>query len=201
MPKNSIPVCAAAAALCLTFGAAPAARGEEPAAAATAVAASEPGVWQEHKFSFRYMGFTSTYSCEGLADQLKVLLIAAGARGDLKSKPGACANGFGRADKFANADLTFHTLAPLGANPAAQGARADGAWRQVQLLPKSPRQLAIGDCELVSQFRDQVLPMFATRNIDNKMTCVPHQESGSNIDLKFEVFAAVPVKPAAAPAP
>jgi hypothetical protein len=41
------------------------------------------------------MGFTSTYSCDGLADKIKVLLIAAGARRDSKSRPGACASGFG----------------------------------------------------------------------------------------------------------
>jgi hypothetical protein len=34
--------------------------------------------------------------------------------------------------------------------------------------------------------------MFATRNVDNRMTCVPNQVSGSVINLKFEVFAGVP---------
>ena len=71
------------------------------------------GAWQEHKYSFQYMGFTSTYSCDGLADKLKVLLLAAGARADVKSQPGACASGYGRPDKFARADLTFYTLQPL----------------------------------------------------------------------------------------
>jgi len=35
--------------------------------------------------------------------------------------------------------------------------------------------------------------MFTTRNIDNRMTCVPNQLSGSGINLKFEVFAGVAV--------
>jgi hypothetical protein len=43
------------------------------------------------------------------------------------------------------------------------------------------------------QFRDKVLPMFATRNVDDRMTCVPNQLSGSGINLKFEAFAGVPV--------
>ena len=36
--------------------------------------------------------------------------------------------------------------------------------------------------------------MFSTRNVINNTTCIPHQESGSNIDLRFESFTAPPVK-------
>ncbi len=56
------------------------------AALADAPSAGEPGVWQKHQYSFAFMGFTSTYSCDGLADKLKLLLIAAGARHDVKSR-------------------------------------------------------------------------------------------------------------------
>ncbi len=136
------------------------------------------------------MGFTSTYSCDGLADKLKKLLLAAGARADVKSQPGACASGFGRPDKFARADLTFSTLTPGDA--AADGKTAQGLWRSVAFSDRFPRDLQVGDCELVEQFRRQVLPMFTTRNVVNNTTCVPHQESGSLIDLKFDAFAAIP---------
>ena len=93
-------------------------------------AASAPGTWQSHKYTFQFLGFTSTYSCDGLADKLKVLLLAAGARADVKSQPGACASGFGRPDKFARADLTFYTLAPADPNAAAS-ATVKGIWRPV----------------------------------------------------------------------
>lgn len=152
----------------------------------------EPGAWQKHEYSFQFLGFTTTYSCDGLASKLKVLLIAAGARADAKSTPGACARGFEMPDKFARADLTFYTLAPVGngenANPPISG-----VWRSVAFADRSPREVRLGDCELVEQFRDKVLPMFATHNIDNRMTCVPNQLSGSLINLKFDVFAELPV--------
>jgi hypothetical protein len=153
--------------------------------------AREPGIWQMHKYNFQFMGFTTTYSCDGLADKIKVLLIAAGARKDSKSLPGPCSRGFGRVDKFASASLTFYTLAPAGSDPAS-GPRVDGTWQSVSFASRSPRQLAVGDCELVEQFRANVLPMFTTRNIDDRMTCVPHQQSGSVINLKFDAFAAAP---------
>ena len=143
------------------------------------------GVWQKHQYSFVSMGFTSTYSCDGLADKLKLLLLAAGARADVKAQPGPCAEGFGRVDKLARANLIFYSLAPAG---PSDGPSIAGVWRPVTLAARSPRELATGDCELVEQFRAQVLPMFTTRNLVDQTTCVPHQDSGSVINLKFESF-------------
>jgi hypothetical protein len=202
------------ATLPLIIGAPVPAFADAPAPAPAHVA----GAWQEHKYSFQYMGFTSTYSCDGLADKLKVLLLAAGARADVKSQPGACASGYGRPDKFARADLTFYTLQPLeggavkdlgaaydahAANAlpaaAAQAKPVVAIWRPVVFAPFSPQPLRVGDCELVDQFRHDVLPMFATRNVENGMTCIPHQESGSVINLKFESLSAAPAATTAQP--
>jgi hypothetical protein len=160
-------------------------------------AAGGSGTWQSHKYSFQFLGFTSTYSCDGLADKLRIVLLAAGARSDVKSQPGACASGFGRPDRFARADLTFYTLAPADPSAAASGA-VKGIWRPVTFAARRPRELGIGDCELIDQFRQQVLPMFTTRDVINNTTCIPHQDSGSNIDLRFESFTAVPGKKHAA---
>jgi hypothetical protein len=156
----------------------------------------DPGVWQKHVYTFQFMGFTTTYSCDGLADKVKVLLLAAGARSDSKSQPGVCSRGWGLPDKFAQANLTFYTLVPAGGDSSADGTPVNGTWRSVRFAVRSPRELAPGDCELIEQFRTMVLPMFATRNIDSRTTCVPHQESGSVFNLKFESFAAMPAKPA-----
>jgi hypothetical protein len=159
---------------------------------------AEPGIWQKHEYTFVYMGFTSTYSCDGLADKIKVLLIAAGARRDAKSRAGACALGYGRPDKFARAYLTFYTLSPAAAAAPGGGASPpdaqpiDAIWRPVSFATNSPRELARGDCELIEQFRNNVLPMYTTRNVNDRTSCVPHQESGSNISLQFESLAAVP---------
>jgi hypothetical protein len=155
-------------------------------------AAPEQGVWQKHEYSFQYFGFTTTYSCDGLASKLRVLLIAVGARADAKSTSGACVRGFGSPDKLARANLKFYTLAPVGDGKSASPS-IDGVWRSVAFADRSPREVSLGDCELIEQFRDKVLPMFATRNVDDRMTCVPNQLSGSGINLKFEVFAGVPV--------
>lgn len=150
------------------------------------------------------MGFTSTYSCDGLADKLRKILIASGARSDVKSVPGACASGFGRPDKFARADLTFYTLAPAAtvtaATGAPPGATVKGVWRPVTLANRSPFELTLGDCELVDQFRAQVLPKFTTMNVQNRTSCIPYQLSGSMLNLSFDVLTAPPAAPHAAAA-
>ena len=148
---------------------------------------SEQGVWQKREYSFQYFGFTTTYSCDGLASKLKVLLIAAGARADAKSTSEACDRGYGVPDKFARARLTFYALAPA-ANGENASPPVNGVWRSVRFADRSPRELALGDCELIEQFRDKVLPMFTTRKVESQMTCVPNQLSGSAINLRFEVL-------------
>jgi hypothetical protein len=70
----------------------------------------------------------------------------------------------------------------------------------VTFANRTPRDLAIGDCELVEHFRTQVLPLFSTRNVANNTTCIPHQDSGSVINLKFDSSAAIPAKKPAATA-
>ncbi|MGA2708402.1 MAG: hypothetical protein ABSF86_08365 [Steroidobacteraceae bacterium] len=188
VPSAGVHVAGALVAASAALLAASAALADEPAAHAA-------GVWQKHDYSFAFMGFTSTYSCDGLADKLKTLLIAAGARADAKSSAGACAAGFGRPDKLARADLSFYTLAPDSAQAPADAKRVEGTWRPVSFSVRSPRGLALGDCEVVEQFVTAVLPMFTVRNLENRMTCVPHQESGSNIDLKFDSFTWAPGAP------
>jgi hypothetical protein len=155
----------------------------------------QSGNWQPHKYDFHFMGFTSTYSCDGLADKLQLLLRVVGARPDAKVVP-LCARGTGVPDKLAEASLKFSSLQLADANsPAAAAGAPDsaaGVWRHVELAPRRPFELQAGDCELVEQFRDTLLPMFVTRNVNNQVTCVPHQESGSNFSLSFDVFAPAP---------
>jgi hypothetical protein len=198
------------ASLLLTGGAV-AAESAAPAPANASASPSEPGVWQKHKYTFNFMGFTTTYSCDGLADKLKLLLIAAGARPDAKAYSGPCAAPFGRPDKFASADLVFYTLVPNDGSPVPAAAApatkskeppepvtyGQGSWRPVVFTSHSPRELGVGDCELIEQFQNFLLPMFATRAVINHTSCIPHQDSGSHIDLSFQAFAPTPAAPGA----
>ena len=167
-------------------------------AAAAPGESQSSGYWQEHKLAFAFMGFTSTYSCDGLADKLRLLLIAAGARPDSKVRAGVCALGPGRPDRFARADLRFWTLTLEGTADSRRKSGGagnkdtpvSGTWKPVSIAVQSPYGLERGDCELVEQFAQKVLPMFTTRNVVNNTRCVPHQDSGSLVDLRFESLTA-----------
>jgi hypothetical protein len=81
----------------------------------------------------------------------------------------------------------FYTLAQVSnANNARTPVNV--MWRSLVIADHSPHKLRRGDCELVEQFRDKVLPLFKTRNVESGMTCVPNQLSGSVIKLNFEVL-------------
>jgi hypothetical protein len=163
-----------------------------PAPASSPETTQASGSWQKHQYNFQYLGFTTTYSCDGLAGKLGLLLRAAGARADSKSRPDGCVVPYGRPDKFARANLTFYTLAPLADGAGAGEKPVAAQWRPVYFAPYSPHDLGRGDCELVELFRAWVLPMFTTRNVVDNTGCIPHQVSGTIIDLRFEVLAPVP---------
>lgn len=171
----------------------------------TAAPGAQPGAWQDHELEFQFVGFTTTYSCDGLESKLRLLLTRLGARPGFTVWAYGCARGGGIPDRFARARLKFATLQPASAEgsvaaaavapaapaPATAAAPAGGvvgAWKSVEIAPNRPTELERGDCELIEQFRDRLLPLFTTRAIQNQVTCVPHEVPAS-FSLRFEVFA------------
>jgi hypothetical protein len=173
--------------------AAPAPPAPEPDDATSAL----PGTWRSHQVEFEYVGFTSTYSCDGLQGKLQLLLRRLGARPDAHVSTSGCFMGPGSPSKFVHASLKFASLQPAeaAADPAVATEAASspmGTWRHVLLAPHEPYDLDAGDCELVEQFRDLILPQFATRAPRIHLQCVPHQESAGGFSLEFDVFAPWP---------
>jgi hypothetical protein len=154
-----------------------------------------PGVWQERSMDFNYLGFSSHYSCVGLADKLQALLIAAGARSDASATPFGCIN-LSSPDKFPRARLKFAFLAPSTDNSSAN--TVPGTWRRVVLGYNKPYGLDVGDCELVEQFTTQVLPKSSVRNVVPSKNCIPYQADVGSANLTFDVFA--PIKSTGKPA-
>jgi len=186
---------ALAALLCLaavTGSAARAATAAPPAA--DAATGTLPGTWRSHEIEFEYVGFTSTYSCDGLQEKLELLLRRLGARPDAVVRTSGCFFGVGSPSKFVHASLKFASLQPADATagPALSTdatSSPTGSWNHIVLAPHQPHDLDAGDCELIEQFRDLILPLFATRSPRVHLQCVPHQESAGGFGLEFDVFA------------
>jgi hypothetical protein len=150
--------------------------------APTADAASSEGVWQQHEYQLTFTGFQSAYSCDWLEEKLRLLLRKSGARNDIHIST-HCVNPSGPSPG-AEARITFFTLAP-GDGPLAVPA----VWRKVVLRDHYPLALEGSDCELVEQFRAELLPFFTTRAIVNHMRCRGGDDAAAGLDLQFEVLA------------
>src|SRR5450631_1731366 len=78
----------AAAILGGLMGGAPSARAAAPSD--TPPADVVTGAWQHHKVKFNYVGFTSLYTCDGLEEHVRQILVHIGARKDIKVRAVGC---------------------------------------------------------------------------------------------------------------
>ena len=154
-------------------------------------------VWKEQRLDFFYMGRTSRYSCEGLRDKMRALLLDLGARRDLKVSAIGCDEStphLGRGPVGANLRLIFSSPALPEAVPKplhpGDLAPVDASYQPFTLTSDAFRNLGIGDCELVEEFARQVLPRFVTRGVRKDITCVPYQLSGSRFFVHGEALRA-----------
>jgi hypothetical protein len=122
-------------------------------------------VWKEQRLDFFYMGRTSRYSCEGLRDKMRALLLDLGARRDLTVSAIGCdesAPHLGRGPVGPNLRLIFSAPALPDAHPKplhpGDLAPVDARYQPFTLTSDAFRNLGIGDCELVEEFARQVLP-------------------------------------------
>src|ERR1700681_887790 len=60
----------------------------------------QPAAWAQKEFNFTYQGFTTKYSCDGLADKVREILLTFGARKDLKVNRWGCTGRSGVPDPF-----------------------------------------------------------------------------------------------------
>ncbi len=154
--------------------------------------------WKHHEFDFHYMGFTTRYSCEGLRDKVRLLLRYSGVVKGVKVTTRGCEVGHGFIATFPRVRVIFEAPEIPEAGQRVVGETTLGRWRSVSIRRGQPRGLEVGDCELVEQFRDRLLPLLTHRNVNDRTNCIPHQLLGSVIDLKFDLLVALPTPDAPA---
>jgi hypothetical protein len=193
----------AAAAAVLTFllsGAAVAATAKSTPPAQSA----EPegyAVWTPKELRFVYQGFTSKYSCDGLRDKVRAILLKLGARKDLQVTPTPCSGSLGTPTPFPGVTIKMNVL------ESANGKEYDAAtppvparWKTVDLTASRDPLDAAGDCELIEQIKTRILPLFTTRDVNYSSNCIPYQLTVGGTRLKAEVLVAAGQPAAAAPA-
>jgi len=155
--------------------------------AGNAAAAEEPtaAVWTPRQFTFTYMGFTTKYSCDGLADKVKSMLLQLGARKeDLHVTQTGCAGQMGRPVPFPGVNVRMSVLTPAPEGPV------QAQWKPVELKTDRDPVNASGECELLEQLKLRVLPLFSAKGTQLNATCVPHQLSAGGASLQAQVLTA-----------
>jgi hypothetical protein len=146
---------------------------------------SMPAVWKEQHVDFLYMGRTSWYSCDGLRNKVRAMLLDLGARRDLQIVPLDCAD-YSRAHTRSPAwrlKIIFSSpaLPDAAAKPLREGdlAATDARFEEFTITSDAFRNMGIGDCELVQEFSHQLLTKLATRNVRQDIRCAPDPPGGN----------------------
>jgi hypothetical protein len=159
---------------------------------------AESAVWTPRELSFVYQGFTTTYSCDGLRDKVRSVLLKLGAREDLQVSESPCVS-LGRPDPFPGVRIKMNVLQPGADTAATAGTQSVPAhWKTVDLTPEHDAVSAAGDCELVEQVKQSLLPLFATRNVEYSSNCVPHQMGATRLRAEVLVPDQTNAKPTGA---
>ena len=148
------------------------------AGAGTALAAPEnaqPSVWEHHQATTAWFGQTTHYTCAGLENTLRHILLYFGARPDLKVEA-SCPDLIDPV-RTAVVKTDFYSLKP--ASPGA-GDTISAQWVPVTLTPQSPSQapfLGTSECELIFQFKDLLSKSFSFHGLNYQANCFPHYVS------------------------
>ena len=148
--------------------------------------------WKKNAVELHYQALTTRYSCEGLKQKVRVLLLYFGAREDgLRLRTYGCAGGPYRPSPVVNFAADFETLQP--ADPGSAGTVA-ARWVERSLFARTrvsrnaPSYITRGDCELVQKFVAVLLPAFAHQTISDLTRCIPHELDGTMPNLRVRVL-------------
>jgi hypothetical protein len=199
--KLGTPAFTAAVAV-ISLGACLAVPGWASAADAGAQAAppvdTEFAVWTPKEIQFTYMGFTTHYTCDGLRDTIREMLLQLGARkDDLKVTEQPCSGDPDRPNPFPGVKIKMSVLQPAPAALSSDTPVVQAQWKPVKLPYRENGINAAGQCELLEQFNRTILPLFTTRNVDARTSCVPHQLEPLGTKLQAEVLITDQKKPGA----
>ncbi len=156
--------------------------------------------WKEQRLNFYYMGRTSRYSCDGLRDKVRAMLLDLGAQRDLRITALGCEEPAARARLGSlgpSLGLVFSTptLVDAAAKPLHPGdlGVVNARFEAFTITSDAFRNMGIADCELVEAFVRQILPKFVTRDLRQDITCVPFQQSGRYL-VRGEILRALPTR-------
>lgn len=170
-------------------------------------------VWKAQQVNFEYRGYSTIYNCRSLEDKLQVILRSVGARDDVRLQSYVCNEQLNLvrfqislqspviASEANIRELTTHDskeelVARVNDQQlpgAADLERFPAVWKTVSFARDRYMRLERGDCELVQQLRQQILPRMSVQIVKDDIRC---SSAMGNISAPhLTVSALVPAKP------
>jgi hypothetical protein len=163
---------------------------------------AEQAVWVKKKINFFYQGFTAKYSCDGLRDTVRSVLLQLGARkSGMDLMETGCSRGFNLPEPLPGVSGSFYVLEPVSKAAAAEGSpgsasKKGGAeqrpieaeWQIVDVSIGPQGRDRSGVCELMTQVKQRILPLFAPREVKFETDCFPHQVTIGKTELQAQVL-------------
>jgi hypothetical protein len=152
-------------------------------------------VWKEQHLRFFYMGRTSRYSCDGLRDKMRAMLLDLGARRDLSITALGCDYGPGRTRPGSpgpslNIVFSSPALPQPRRKPLHPGdlTAVDAHFETFTITSDAFRNMGVADCEMVEEFTHQILPKLVIRNLKQDIACAPSRHSGGRFLVQGEIL-------------
>jgi hypothetical protein len=170
-----------------------------PLQAAGPVGSPLQAVWKEQHLEFSYMGRTARYSCQGLRDKMRSLLLDLGVRRDLQVSLLGCNESAPLGRGYLGPRLSLVFSSPALPDPSSKPLHpgdltaVDAHYESFTLTSDAFRNYGVGDCELVEEFAKEILPHLSARDVKQDITCVPYQASGSRFWVRGEILRAAKV--------
>lgn len=168
-------------------------------------------VWKPQRMNFVYRGYSTLYSCRSLQQKLERILTTVGARdGSVELRAYSCD------DELATARFQIALTSPVEATPenveqltsfdtrdelvarvrgerlatAEELPRFPAVWKTISFARSRDMKLSPGDCDLVLQLRQHILPRMAVQIVNDQVRC---SEFGNIGKPQLTVSALVPV--------
>jgi hypothetical protein len=144
--------------------------------------------WQHQQVSTTYFGTTARFTCSGIEEAVKQLLLYFGARRDLRVT--ASCPDLERPVVTAVVHSDFYALAPadIGATDTVPG-----EWQAIRLSPRVPRFMDRNECELVDQFKELLSKHFSLRDLQYRTSCTPYDSTLEDYNVTAQVLKPVSV--------
>jgi hypothetical protein len=143
----------------------------ENAAAAAAPQPGHPATWRPYDLIVDLHDLPQRYSCDDLWYKFRDVLLAMGARPDIKILVYRCEPGLSDGNaRSPRAQLRF-SMPELLTPAQSRWAQLQAVTTTVRLGPGHPASLLSGDCELLRQLKDGLLESLSQRVVSFNLAC------------------------------